>query len=321
MRIATLAPALLFFALMAGSSGCGVFAGAAPTPTPTSTPTFTPTSTPTFTPTPSPTPTPQPVLQTEILEVAQGGAAVLRVSAVAASALATFEGRDIPLSPKSDGFWGVVGAGADHATGSFSFTVSFRDDAGATFGETTGTVVVYARDYPFETIYLDPATSALLDPALSAQEEAIRSAIFGVVTPDKLWSGTFIYPSAGSISSPYGIGRSYNGGPVTSYHQGTDFDADEGTFVVAANAGTVVYVDRLPIRGLSVIIDHGAGVFTGYHHLSGATVDVGQSVAPGDLLGYVGASGLATGPHLHWELVVNGVAVDPILWTVDEYAP
>ncbi|MEX0786101.1 MAG: M23 family metallopeptidase, partial [Dehalococcoidia bacterium] len=273
------------------------------------------------TPTSTPTPTPQPVLQTATLEVAQGGAAVLRVSAVAASAVATFEERAIPLSAKSDGFWGVVGVGADHASGSFPLTVTFFDDAGASFGTMTGTVVVYDRDYPVEFLYLDPDTSSLLDPALSAQEQAVRSSIFGAVTAERLWSGTFLYPSTGPISSPYGIGRSYNDGPVTGFHHGTDFQADEGGLVVASNAGRVVYADALPIRGLSVIIDHGAGVFTGYHHLSGATVSVGQSVAPGDLVGYVGASGLATGSHLHWELVVNGVEVDPILWTVDEYGP
>ena len=67
--------------------------------------------------------------------------------------------------------------------------------------------------------------------------------------------------------------------------------------------------------------DHGAGVFTAYHHLQSAAVQPGQPVAAGDLVGFLGGSGLATGPHLHWEVIVGGVPVDGVLWTFEEYGP
>jgi murein DD-endopeptidase MepM/ murein hydrolase activator NlpD len=255
------------------------------------------------------------------VEVAQGGAAVLRVRGVAASAIATFEGREYPLLPKSDGFWGVIGVAADHAIGTEPVNIVLRDDAGRALAELSASIIVVDTAYPVEEIRLSPEQSALLDPALVAQEQATRAAVFAAFTRERLWSGPFLFPVSGGVGSPYGIGRSYNGGPVTSFHHGADFPLDEGTPVAAANAGRIAYAGALPVRGVSVIIDHGAGVFSAYHHLDGTAVQEGRPVAKGDLVGYVGASGLATGPHLHWEIIVRGVEVDPVLWTHKEIGP
>lgn len=90
---------------------------------------------------------------------------------------------------------------------------------------------------------------------------------------------------------------------------------------MAAARGRVVFAAPLPIRGNSVIIDHGLGVLSGYHHLSEIAVAVGQQVNAGDVIGRVGATGLATGPHLHWEVIVRGVTVDPLVWTEREFGP
>lgn len=316
---------LLLLVLAAASSGCGVLTGSSPTPTPTPTATATPTttSTPTATATPTltATPTPQPQVQTPSVEVAQGSAAVLRVSGRAASAAATFEGREYPLLPKQDGFWGVIGVAADHPVGTYSVSIVLRDEAGRAVAELGASIMVVDTAYLVEQIDLAPAQSALLDPALVAQEAATRSTVFAEFTPERLWSGPFLFPVPGGISSAYGTGRSYDGGPVTGYHHGSDFPRDEGTPVAAANTGRVAYAGGLPVRGNSVIIDHGGGVFSAYHHLAGRAVQQGQVVATGDLVGYVGASGLATGPHLHWEIIVRGVEVDPVLWTYGEIGP
>lgn len=323
MRAATRFVTPLLLLLATASGGCGVFGGASPTPTPTptATPTVTPTPTATLTPTPTATSTPQPQVQTPSVEVAQGSVAVLRVSGAAASALATFDGREYPLLPKPDGFWGVIGVAADQGIGAYPANIVLRDDAGQAVAELGASIVVVDAAYPVEQIYLAPEQSALLDPALAEQEAATRAAVFATFTTERLWSGPFLFPVPGGISSPYGAGRSYNGGPVTSFHHGADFPLDEGTPVVAANAGRIAYAGALPVRGVSVIIDHGAGVFSAYHHLASAAVQEGQPVAKGDLIGYVGATGLATGPHLHWEIIVRGVEVDPVLWTYDEIGP
>jgi len=311
---ARLLPLLL---LLVSASGCGIIGGSSPTPTPT--PTSTPT--PTATPTPTPTPTPVPQLDQPI-ELSQGRAAVVRVTSSAAAAVATFNGQDVPLIAKAGGFWGVIAVEADQQTGDYPITVVLKHSGGITAGSLSGSVTVYDTAFPVEQITLAPEESALLDPSLTQQEAATRASIFSTFTSRRLWSGPFIFPvSDPTISSPYGVFRSYNGGPVTDFHHGTDFPVDEGTPVMAANSGSVAFAGALPVRGNSVIIDHGGGVFSGYHHLSQISVQQGQPVAQGGLIGYSGKTGLVTGPHLHWEIIVRGAATDPVFWTYDEVVP
>jgi murein DD-endopeptidase MepM/ murein hydrolase activator NlpD len=130
-----------------------------------------------------------------------------------------------------------------------------------------------------------------------------------------LWAGPFIVPAEGPITSQFGTRRSYNGGPATSYHEGIDYDAPPGASVLAANEGQVALAEPLSVRGKAVIIDHGLGIHSGYYHLSDINVREGQLVKKGDVVGKVGDTGLATGPHLHWEIRVNGINVDPAQWT------
>jgi len=84
--------------------------------------------------------------------------------------------------------------------------------------------------------------------------------------------------------------------------------------VLAAASGIVVLAEELQVRGRAVILDHGAGVMSGYFHLSEIGVETGDRVSAGQVLGSVGATGLVTGSHLHWEMRVNGVAVNPQDW-------
>ena len=114
------------------------------------------------------------------------------------------------------------------------------------------------------------------------------------------------------MSSQFGEHRAFNDGPTTTHHGGTDFGAPEGTPVTASNSGRVALARQLAVRGNMVIIDHGGGVLSGYAHLSAFAVAEGQLVEKGQLIAYVGDSGLSTAPHLHWEISVHGVLVDPL---------
>lgn len=255
-------------------------------------------------------------------EVLQGGTAVLRVGGEAASARAIFGGREyLLLHREGGGFWAVIGVGADHEPGTFPVAVTLFDDGGGVVDQFDVSLVVRSRGYPAERITVPPGQSGLLDPNVGAQERSIRESVYATVTLGQMWSGPFAFPVSASISSPYGIGRAYNDGPVSSYHTGADLPVSAGRSVGAAAAGRVAFVGTLPIRGVSVIIDHGVGVYTGYHHLTGASVSEGQSVSKGQTIGTSGSSGLSTGPHLHWEVVVRGVPVDPVLWTQRTIGP
>ena len=255
-------------------------------------------------------------------QVAQGGATVVQVvGASAAAASADFAGRQYPLLPSEGTFWGVLGVPGNQPPGDYPVLVTLVTADGRALHQMQASLTVTAAGFPVEYVQLDPAVAALLDPAIVLEEIEHRAAIYAAFTPERLWLGPFLLPVQGPITGAYGAGRSYNGGPVTDYHHGTDISADEGTPVVAANTGRVAFVGDLSVRGRSVILDHGDGVFSAYHHLSETAVVQGQLVNKGDLVGTVGQTGLAEGPHLHWEIVVWGVEVDALLWTQAEYGP
>lgn len=166
----------------------------------------------------------------------------------------------------------------------------------------------YATD---PQLTVDPST---LDPA-SIQAEIDRiKAVVTVPTPDRYWNGLFALPSVGAIRSRYGSLRAYNGGPYDSYHGGVDFSGGEDRPITAPAPGVVALIDTFPVRGQATIIDHGWGVFTLYGHQSRVEVEVGQRVETGQVIGYQGATGRVTGPHLHWEVWVGGFPVEPLQW-------
>ncbi len=171
------------------------------------------------------------------------------------------------------------------------------------------------REWDYQDLTLT-GEAAEIDQQARDEERARLRALWTVVTPAPLWTGPFRLPLDDYLhqSATYGGRRSYNGGPYLTYHEGVDFSAYAGTSVLAPAGGTVVLAEPLYVRGGAVIIDHGLGVFSGFYHLSAIHATPGQVVQPGDLLGEVGTTGLSTGNHLHWDLLINGVWVDATLW-------
>jgi hypothetical protein len=170
-------------------------------------------------------------------------------------------------------------------------------------------------EWIFQDLTLTGA-AAEIDQASIEEERARLMAIWTQVTPEPQWTAPFDLPIQQylEISAPYGARRSYNGGPYRTYHEGVDFSAYGGTPVFAPAAGTVALAEPLFVRGGAVIINHGLGVHSGYYHLSSVTVSPGQQVEAGDPLGEVGTTGLSTGNHLHWDLLINGVWVNAAAW-------
>jgi murein DD-endopeptidase MepM/ murein hydrolase activator NlpD len=120
-----------------------------------------------------------------------------------------------------------------------------------------------------------------------------------------------IWPVDGPITSGFG-GRSSPGGIGTTYHEGVDIGVPEGTPIRAAASGTVIIADNTGGYGNYNCIHHGIGLSTCYGHQSGYAVSAGQSVDQGQIIGYSGNTGNSTGPHLHFEVRINGVAQDPL---------
>ena len=173
---------------------------------------------------------------------------------------------------------------------------------------------VEAGEYGFEEITVP---SEFLDVEVSRAESQRMDALMSGYTPTRYWDGPFVAPSpygGDCINSLFGTRRSYNDGELWGYHAGVDLCGGLGTSVYAAANGEVVLAEKLDVRGGSVVLDHGWGVYSGYWHLSEITVEVGQHVNAGDEIGKAGSTGRSTGPHLHWELWVGGVPVNPLTW-------
>lgn len=256
-------------------------------------------------------------------EIAQGETTTVEVAGQgAAGAVAFVDNVNYPLVSHGPDFWGIIATQADAAVGVHPVTVQLLDSGGNVISQLAAQLTVDGGGYQVENIDLPADVNNSLDPALVQQENDARAATFAQFTNQKLWSGPFIWPVPPDvITDPFGIRRSYNGGPVSSFHQGIDIAADEGVPIVASNSGRVAYVAYGPTHGNCVIIDHGDGVFSGYSHMSRFNVQVGQMVNKGDVIGFVGSTGMATGPHVHWEIDVRGVPVDPVPWTLQTVGP
>ncbi|MBW4595133.1 MAG: M23 family metallopeptidase [Brasilonema angustatum HA4187-MV1] len=177
-------------------------------------------------------------------------------------------------------------------------------------------IQVRDRKFPVQRINLPPGKAGVE----ATEYELNRAKEFrGVRTPEKLWDGAFLAPNKGPITTIYGVRRYYNGKFANDYyHRGIDYAGAAGSPVVAPAAGRVVLVGKVSqgfrVHGNVVGIDHGQGVASIFMHLSRINVKEGDIVKPGQVIGAVGSTGAATGPHLHWGLYVNGKSIDPVPW-------
>lgn len=196
--------------------------------------------------------------------------------------------------------------------GPFAVEIGYKTGSGTVISQTFSVLVVPGQ-YETQLLEMSQETIGLLDPQFTQPEIEKLYALWSVADSPLGWTEPFSRPIGLEYptTSPYGTRRSYNGGPF-SYHAGQDFGAPAGVPVLAPADGVVVLAEALNVRGNAVVIDHGAGVFTGYWHLSEIFATPGQQVAVGDTLGLVGTTGLSTGNHLHWELRIYGVSVDPM---------
>ena len=120
-------------------------------------------------------------------------------------------------------------------------------------------------------------------------------------------------PTQGIKSSEFGVKRFINGQP-RNRHTGLDLAASIGTEIISPLSGKVILVGNFYYRGKTVFVDHGGGMISTYSHMNKVVVLKGQSLEKGDLIGEVGQSGRVTGPHLHWQIILSGIPVDPELF-------
>ncbi len=248
----------------------------------------------------------------------QGDVMIVRVKADAAQkVVAQFADQRLQFVPDEklgDGnYIALMGIDGLAAVGAYTLTITATSTTGA-FDLSTANVQVRSGRYITERVKLSGKLADLIDPKLNSDEAAEIRALYSGYSPEQWWSKAFRQPVKGRLVSQYGQRRIYNGIDLGSYHGGIDFSAVAGTPVFAAAPGRVVLVKQFPIHGNMVIIDHGRGVFTGYCHLSKTFIKVGQMVDIDEQIGAVGTTGRSQGNHLHFELAISGVTVEPSYW-------
>ncbi|MBS7455671.1 M23 family metallopeptidase [Coralloluteibacterium stylophorae] len=181
----------------------------------------------------------------------------------------------------------------------------------------TERIRVAARDWPVERVDGVPPKTVSPPPEIAAriQREQARVTAARERDDDRTdFARQFVWPVEGRISGRFGSGRVYNGQAAPSGHSGMDIAVPTGTPVKAPAAGTVTFAEPdLYLTGGTVVIDHGFGVSSNFLHLSRIDVQVGDRVEQGQAFAAVGATGRATGPHLHWGMNWFDVRVDPLL--------
>ena len=207
-----------------------------------------------------------------------------------------------------------VGVDLDHPEGVTPLRVTWQ--AGKAAGLLTYPIAVRPASFGVQSLTVPKEKDALSAETLKRIEK--EAALFAALwdSPGDRWDAPprwvepFIAPVAERPSGTFGRRRIINGLPRNP-HTGEDIPAASGTPVAAANAGVVVLAGEFYFNGHSVVIDHGAGLFSMYFHLRDRTVFPGETVARGTIVGHVGQSGRATGPHLHWGARLGGARVDP----------
>lgn len=247
----------------------------------------------------------------------QGQVIVIRLSDVnaATKVIGRFQGRAIPLFPDPDGhgqsgYIGLLGIDLQDQPGTHELKIEIQ--TGESVRQRSINVFVVKERFAVEHLKL-PKDKVDLDDKAAARWKVEQEQIRKALTEEsamRLWQTGFVEPVRGKRTGIFGSVRIMNGQPRNP-HSGEDIGAPAGTDVIASNDGIVrLTVDHI-FSGRGIYVDHGLGLYSMYFHLSEVLVRDGDLVKAGQVIGKVGATGRATGPHLHWGAKINGARVNP----------
>lgn len=242
-----------------------------------------------------------------------GGVAVVPLCSVSActNAPQTWLGEQpVLVTADHDAWYAVVGLSLDMTPGLHELRVQIGTETGMQ------EFVVKPKAYPEQRITLKDKSKVELSPADLARAEREIAAITELKHHWRAAQDTdlaFILPAEGELAGRFGVRRFFNGEP-RSPHSGLDVVVKRGTPVRASAQGVVLAVDEYFFNGKTVFVDHGNGLITLYCHLDRIDVQPGVTVSKGQQIGLSGMTGRASGPHVHWSVVLNGVMVDPELF-------
>ena len=221
-----------------------------------------------------------------------------------------FNKTKIPVFELNEAYRAFIPLVANQKPGKYELNIFYGNES------KTLELIVSESKFLVEDLTLTKEVASLM--ATQAELNSIRKTL-STVTSEKKWDTKFIFPSNGHESTQYGVQRRINGSLDPEYfHKGLDFASPEGSPVKACQNGKVILSGfqsmGFVVNGNSVFIDHGHGVISGYLHLKEILVKQEDQVKKGQLIGKIGSTGIATGPHLHFGLYVLGKPVEPKWW-------
>jgi len=236
----------------------------------------------------------------------------LRGASEAAVIEGSVDGQPLTFFPYAGGHAALLGVDIDTKPGGKAWRLAILEP-GLDPQRLSGKLNVSGRKFSVQRLTVPPGM-ADPDPETERRAEAEGrqlQMLYRTISPERLWRGAFVRPVAGT-EAPSGFGaRRIINGKARAPHGGADYSVARGTPVVAANAGRVALVAEYFFPGRLVAVDHGLGLHTLYFHLDTVAVAEGDRVDRGQTLGTVGATGRATGPHLHFGAQLGGARIDP----------
>ncbi|MDC7817397.1 MULTISPECIES: M23 family metallopeptidase [Pseudomonas] len=235
-----------------------------------------------------------------------GGVAVVDLGSAAQAPKVSYQGKPVLVVKEQNNWLAIVGIPLTVKPGTQQISA----------GNRSLNFVVGSKKYPEQHITLknqrqvnpNPADLKRIDGELAEQLRAYRS--FSPNTPSNLLLDK---PVNGPLSSKFGVRRFFNG-EERNPHAGLDFAVPAGTPIKTPAAGKVILTGNYFFNGNTVFVDHGQGFISMFCHMSKIDVKVGQSLARGAVVGKVGSTGRATGPHMHWNISLNDARVDPAIF-------
>jgi len=222
-----------------------------------------------------------------------------------------WRGKEISLIPDPDGrSWrGFLAADLNVRSGRYKTLVTVSPSG----YKKQLDIEVVDKDYGVRNLTLPEAMVTLDEETLKRvrKESDIINGLWGLPSSVAVWSGFFIKPIEGEVVGTFGTGSIINNQP-RSPHTGVDLKGEEGTPVKAINDGKVILICDHFFTGKSIFLDHGADVISMYFHLQEIDVKEGDMVSKGQVIGLVGSTGRATGPHLHWGMRISGARINPL---------
>lgn len=284
-----------------------------PAPTPTIVPADTPV------PAPTHTPVPTPIVFIEPRRICPGDYTVVHITGIQQgdhniNIRSDLWADEIPCFLTQSGYISLVPA--DYRTTPGEYTVQVEMSYPVPFKKTFD-LTVTEKAFPEERFTVTEEQKSTRSSDNWKKDGVHTARARSITMPKPRWEGPFIIPVEGPITSEFGVIR-YINNELSGRHSGIDISAVTGTPVKAANSGRVNLAMELVITGNTIIIDHGANLYSSYCHLDKLIVSEGDVVKKGDIIGEVGSTGFSTGAHLHWSISIGSTFVNPWLFMQED---